>query len=69
MAGLWAARAAVDHFEDVLIIEPEAWVGTELGKTNPYDADGERTQETAPPRARVMQYTNSIHGMQGKLLV
>lgn len=69
MAGLWTARAAADHFEDVLVIEPEAWVGSELGKTNPYNTEGERIQETTPPRTRVMQYSNSVHGTKDSLLL
>ena len=62
IAGLWSALAAADHFEDVLIVEPEAWVGTDLGMSNSYDAHGERIHEKTPQRTRVMQYTNSVHG-------
>ena len=63
IAGLWSALAAADHFEDVLIVEPEAWVGTDLGMSNSHDAAGERIREKAPLRTRVMQYTNTFHGM------
>lgn len=62
IAGLWTARVAADHFEDVLVIEPEEWVGSELGRSNPFDANGDRIEDNAPPRTRVMQYTNSVHG-------
>ena len=62
IAGLWSALAAADHFEDVLIVEPEAWVGTDLGTSNSYDAKGDCVLEKTPPRTRVMQYANSIHG-------
>ena len=62
IAGLWSALAAADHFENVLIVEPEVWVGTELGTRNWYNVHGERVQEKTPPRNRVVQYANSIHG-------
>lgn len=69
IAGLWTARVAADHFEDVLVIEPEEWVGSELGRSNPFDANGDRIEENAPPRTRVMQYTNSLHGEHGNSFV
>ena len=62
IAGLWSARAATNHFEDVLIVEPEAWVGLEDGTSDSYDAHGDCVLEEAPPRTRVMQYTNTVHG-------
>lgn len=62
IAGLWAARAASDHFENVIIIEPEAWAGSELGKSNPFSAKGTRIQaNNTPPRTRISQYTNALH--------
>lgn len=62
IAGLWAARIAADHFEEVLVVEPEHWVGTDLGTSNVYNAEGERIVEEKPVRTRVMQYDNSVHG-------
>ncbi|KAL5526456.1 hypothetical protein ACEPAF_8179 [Sanghuangporus sanghuang] len=64
IAGLWSALVAADHFENVLIIEPEAWVFTEEGKSNTYDRNGvyiEDSREHA--RSRVAQY-NAHHAFQ-----
>ncbi|THU91057.1 hypothetical protein K435DRAFT_863771 [Dendrothele bispora CBS 962.96] len=54
IAGLLAARVCHDHFERVVVVEPEAWLSTE---------DGVQVEswEQKHKRARVMQYT-SIHG-------
>ena len=62
ISGLWAARICADHFEDVLIIDPEAWLATEEGRTSVYDSKGELI-ESGPrhERARVQQY-KSLHG-------
>ncbi|KIY62533.1 hypothetical protein CYLTODRAFT_383478 [Cylindrobasidium torrendii FP15055 ss-10] len=56
VGGLFAARVCSDHFERVVIIEPESWLITE---------DGRRTDSwnQENKRARVMQY-NSLHGFQ-----
>lgn len=63
IAGLWTARALADHYEDVLIIEPEAWIGSEVGRSNAYTADGIPIEENSTPqRTRVMQYNNALHG-------
>lgn len=53
IAGLWSARVAADHFEDVLIIEPEAWLPS-IGKSNQFDAEGlPILEEVSPQRTRV----------------
>lgn len=54
-AGLWTACVCSDHFEDVVVIEPDAWVCTEEGMKIPVELP-------AMKRARVAQY-NSLHGM------
>jgi hypothetical protein len=54
IAGLTAARICHDHFERVIIVEPEAWLVTPEG-WKPAREPKKRT------RARVMQY-QSIHG-------
>ncbi|KAH8117861.1 hypothetical protein DFH11DRAFT_1503246 [Phellopilus nigrolimitatus] len=57
IAGLWTARIAADHFEDVLIVEPEAWVHTEEGQSNTCDKAGEYVESSREHvRTRVMQY-------------
>ncbi|THH06443.1 hypothetical protein EW145_g4086 [Phellinidium pouzarii] len=64
IAGLWTARIAADHFEDVAVVEPEPWLATEEGQSNTFDADGtpiESRRENI--RTRVMQYT-SVHIFQ-----
>lgn len=46
-------------------MEPEAWVGSELGRNNAYTVEGEPIKENATPiRTRIVQYNNSIHGEQ-----
>lgn len=56
IAGLWTARIAADHFENVLIVEPETWL-TGIGTRNQYNAEGASilTEET-PLRSRIAQY-------------
>ncbi|KAK7453513.1 hypothetical protein VKT23_011792 [Stygiomarasmius scandens] len=54
LAGLLAARVCHDHFQRVIIVEPEAWLSTEDGITTE-----SWTQKNK--RARVVQYT-SLHG-------
>lgn len=57
IAGLWSARVAADHFEEVLIVDPETWL-PDIGKTNRYNAEGIPVfKREAPPRARVAQYS------------
>ncbi|THV03384.1 hypothetical protein K435DRAFT_852044 [Dendrothele bispora CBS 962.96] len=54
IAGLLAARVCHDHFERVIIVEPESWLSTE---------DGVQVEswKQKHKRARVIQYT-SLHG-------
>lgn len=54
VGGLFAARVCSDHFERVVIIEPESWLMTE-------DARRPDSWNQENKRARVMQY-NSLHG-------
>lgn len=55
---------ASDHFEDVLILEPEAWLDTDEGKSNTYDEQGEPIpRPNRSGRTRVAQY-NGSHGKQ-----
>ncbi|KAI5116397.1 hypothetical protein M0805_005865 [Coniferiporia weirii] len=64
IAGLWAARVAADHFEDVVVVEPEAWTATEEGKGNTFSAEGAPIDsQREHVRTRVMQYT-SVHVFQ-----
>lgn len=62
IAGLWTARVCADHFEDVLVIEPEVWTNGDKGMDALYDENGERKDGVSTtPRQRVVQY-NSSHG-------
>ncbi|THU97455.1 hypothetical protein K435DRAFT_778036 [Dendrothele bispora CBS 962.96] len=54
ISGLLAARVCHDHFERVVIVEPEAWLSTEDGRI--CESWNQRNKRT-----RVMQY-NSTHG-------
>ncbi|KAJ7210452.1 hypothetical protein GGX14DRAFT_625636, partial [Mycena pura] len=56
IAGLLAARICHEHFERVVIVEPEAWVASEEGRK----VDG---WILTSQRSRVMQYT-SLHACQ-----
>ncbi|KAJ7165799.1 hypothetical protein C8R46DRAFT_1096209 [Mycena filopes] len=59
VAGLLAARICHNHFERVLVVEPEAWVATDEGrKIKGWDQKVQRT--------RVAQYT-SLHACQCSL--
>lgn len=62
IAGLWAARVCLDHFDEVIIIEPEAWLATEQGITAIINQDGEY-KGNRHDRSRVLQY-NAGHGEQ-----
>ncbi|KAF8232122.1 hypothetical protein L208DRAFT_1436786 [Tricholoma matsutake] len=55
IAGLSAARVCHDHFEKVVIVEPEAWLATTEG----WKPEREQKKKT---RARVLQY-QSLHGL------
>lgn len=68
IAGLWTARVCADHFEDILIIEPESWANGYTGTEALYDENGERKGDVSTiPRQRVMQY-NSSHGKNSRLI-
>ena len=56
MAGLWAARICADHFEDVLIIEPEGCLHTEEAR---FDPMGEK--ENGSLSARELKRTRVGH--------
>lgn len=55
IAGLFAARVCANHFEKVLIVEPEEWVA--VGKKGLEDHRG----SYSPKRSRVAQYTAYHH--------
>ncbi len=55
IAGLTVARVCHDHFEDVVIIEPETWL-------NSADAKRPDSWNQENKRSRVMQY-ESFHGL------
>ncbi|SJL13861.1 uncharacterized protein ARMOST_17310 [Armillaria ostoyae] len=57
-AGLFAARVCHDHFDEVVIVEPEAWA-------NDPEAKCQDAWNQAKPRSRVMQYKS----LQGGLIV
>ncbi|PBK60674.1 hypothetical protein ARMSODRAFT_897726 [Armillaria solidipes] len=55
IAGLVAARVCHDHFEDVVIIEPETWLSSQDAKrTDAWNQENKRT--------RIMQY-RSLHSL------
>ncbi|KLO08764.1 hypothetical protein SCHPADRAFT_931591 [Schizopora paradoxa] len=57
IAGLWAARICADHFEDVVVVEPEAWIMSNDGSKPIYDERGDKIGSTEHrPRTRVHQY-------------
>ena len=63
VAGLLAAAVCGDHYEHVVIIEPEEWLNTDEGITLP-DGHQVRLNESGIPvevnrRTRVMQYTTT----------
>ena len=58
IAGLWVARICADHFEEVTIVEPEGWLGTEEGSSPVYDKNGDYVESSrVHGRSRVEQYT------------
>lgn len=61
IAGLWSALVAADHFEDVLIIEPEAWLPS-IGKSNQYDAEGLPVLEEVSPQRTRVAHSDACHG-------
>ena len=66
VAGLGAARSCYDHFEKVIIVEPEAWLATEEGvtvpprKTKVAGSSTEKYMTPAHKRGHVAQWT-SVH--------
>ncbi|KAL5489740.1 hypothetical protein ACEPAI_4572 [Sanghuangporus weigelae] len=57
IAGLWTARICADHFEDVVIVEPEGWLSTSDGCTDIFDEKGIRIGGRGlRQRTRVPQY-------------
>ncbi|SJL13850.1 uncharacterized protein ARMOST_17299 [Armillaria ostoyae] len=55
IAGLAAARVCHDHFEDVVIVEPETWLSSQDAKrTDAWNQENKRT--------RIMQY-RSLHSL------
>lgn len=62
IAGLWAARVCIDHFEDVLLVEPDQVESyrypVHTGKEEP---DASDTKTIMKGRTRVSQYT-AAHG-------
>jgi len=64
IAGLWSARICADHFEDVVIVEPEAWLATDDALSPLYDKNGDEIKGAAKfSRTRVIQY-NGFHYLQ-----
>ncbi|KAL5485239.1 hypothetical protein ACEPAI_7881 [Sanghuangporus weigelae] len=63
-SGLWSARLLADHFEDVLIVEPEEWLATPEGSSPVYSPEGEPIEGRGIyNRARVFQY-KTTHAFQ-----
>ena len=55
---MWVARICADHFEEVIIVEPEAWLDTEEGSSPVYDRNGDYIESSrVHGRSRVEQYT------------
>ncbi|KAJ7578590.1 hypothetical protein C8J56DRAFT_968510, partial [Mycena floridula] len=54
IAGLLTARVCLDHFENVIIVEAEAWAGTE---------DAKKPDGPQYTRSRILQY-NAFQGIQ-----
>ncbi|KAG8926052.1 hypothetical protein FRC02_009254 [Tulasnella sp. 418] len=63
IAGLYAASVCADHFENVIVVEPDRWVsdhGTTLDdQSNTHTSTG-GTPKSSSGRSRVMQY-NLVH--------
>lgn len=59
IAGLWAARICSDHFENVIVIDSEAWIFTDEGVSAVCDEKGNMGPD-GRDRTRVMQY-GAIH--------
>ncbi|KAH7103129.1 hypothetical protein BKA62DRAFT_697347 [Auriculariales sp. MPI-PUGE-AT-0066] len=73
-AGLLTARVCADHFERVIIVEPEAWALSDEAVIGPVESgvrevvkDGLSYNTYTHKRARIPQYT-SIHGYQALVM-
>lgn len=61
-SGLYAARVLSDHFKDILVVEPESWVGTVDGYAAVFDENGNVIEAGQKHnRARVLQH-GTTHG-------
>ncbi|KIO25650.1 hypothetical protein M407DRAFT_25024 [Tulasnella calospora MUT 4182] len=59
VSGMLAAAVCADHFDSVLIVEPEAWAndhGFEIPEKRSYRTTSDGYQTVVQPRTRVMQY-------------
>ncbi|KAG8899367.1 hypothetical protein FRC00_001523 [Tulasnella sp. 408] len=59
VGGMLAAAVCADHFESVLIVEPEAWAndhGFEIPEKRAYRTTRDGHKAVVQPRTRVMQY-------------
>ena len=67
IGGLLTARVCADHFERVVVVEPEAWTFTDEARDPPRDIvrdvekDSTKYRTVQSSRSRVYQY-GSIHG-------
>ena len=67
IAGLLTARICSDHFEEVVIVESEAWLASEEGRSAIYDKNGVAIDSRrTKARTRCEQY-NAVHGKPLKL--
>lgn len=61
-SGLYAARILSDHFQNVLVVEPESWVNTSEGYAPVFDMNGDVIENgQTHNRARVLQH-GTTHG-------
>ncbi|KAG8913742.1 hypothetical protein FRC01_004408, partial [Tulasnella sp. 417] len=59
VGGMLAAAVCADHFDSVLIVEPEAWAnnhGSEVPEKRAYRTTSDGYQVAVQPRTRIMQY-------------
>ncbi|KAG8897825.1 hypothetical protein FRC00_003768, partial [Tulasnella sp. 408] len=59
VGGMLAAAVCADHFDSVLIVEPEAWAndhGFEIPEKRTYRTTSDGHKTVVQPRTRVMQY-------------
>lgn len=64
VAGLLTARVCSDHFKEVIVVDPEAWLATDEGDTltekDLTEASSNTLRAPCNKRARVAQYV-SVH--------